>query len=332
MQQGMENDQKPIADAIPQGWVDTRAPRRWRPFLRLARYDRPIGFWLLAIPCWIGMALAHLGQPWTTHDGLLALSFWVGALAMRGAGCTYNDIVDRDLDAKVSRTALRPIASGAVSVKTAWAFLMLQCLVGLGVLIILPAMARLVALAAIPLILAYPYMKRITFWPQAWLGLTFNWGVLVGYVAIHGTITTPLLLAYAGLFFWTLGYDTIYAHQDKEDDALIGVKSTARLFGRHTKNALFVIYAATLILLAFAGITQARLLETTDQAIIVGSWLPTLLFAFFLAEQITKTDFNDANACLRAFKQNKIAGLVYVITLAFSPPLLAWLQRVFDAS
>jgi len=332
MQQGMENDHKPIADAIPQGWVDTRAPHQWRPFLRLARYDRPIGFWLLAIPCWIGMALAHLGQPWTTHDGLLALSFWVGALAMRGAGCTYNDIVDRDLDAKVSRTALRPIASGAVSVKTAWAFLMLQCLVGLGVLIILPAMARFVALAAIPLILAYPYMKRITFWPQAWLGLTFNWGVLVGYVAIHGTITTPLLLAYAGLFFWTLGYDTIYAHQDKEDDALIGVKSTARLFGRHTKNALFVIYAATLILLAFAGITQTALLETADQATLVGSWLPTLLFAFFLAEQITKTDFNDANACLRAFKQNKIAGLVYVITLAFSPPLLAWLQRVFDAS
>ena len=331
MQQGMEDDHQSIADAIPRGWVDTRAPHQWRPFLRLARYDRPIGFWLLAIPCWIGMALAHLGQAWTLHEGVLALAFWVGALAMRGAGCTYNDIVDRDLDAQVSRTARRPIASGAVSVKTAWAFLLLQCLVGLGVLIILPTTARLVALAAIPLILGYPYMKRITYWPQAWLGLTFNWGVLVGYVAIEGTITTPLLLAYAGLFFWTLGYDTIYAHQDKEDDALIGVKSTARLFGRHTKNALFVIYAAALILLALAGIAQTSLLETADQAIIVGSWLPTLLFAFFLAEQITRTNFNDANACLRAFKQNKTAGLVYVITLALSPALLAWLERIVDA-
>jgi 4-hydroxybenzoate polyprenyltransferase len=320
MQQGMDKDHHHIADATPQGWVDTRAPRQWRPFLRLARYDRPIGFWLLAIPCWVGMALAHLDRPWTQSDFVLALAFWIGALAMRGAGCTYNDIVDRDLDAKVSRTALRPIASGAVSVKTAWAFLLLQCLVGLGVLIILPAAARLVALAAIPLILAYPYMKRITFWPQAWLGLTFNWGVLVGYVAIAGTITPALLLAYAGLFFWTLGYDTIYAHQDKEDDALIGVKSTARLFGGQTKLALTIIYAAALLLLAFAGVRETGV--APDQAALVGSWVPTLVFAFFLSEQITKTNFDDQASCLHAFKQNKIAGLVYVALLALSPTLL----------
>ena len=320
MQQGMDKDQQSIADAIPQGWVDTRAPRGWRPFLRLARYDRPIGFWLLAIPCWVGMALAHLDRLWTQSDFVLALAFWVGALAMRGAGCTYNDIVDRDLDAKVARTALRPIASGAVSVKTAWAFLLLQCLVGLLVLILLPPKARLVALAAIPLILAYPFMKRITFWPQAWLGLTFNWGVLVGYVAIAGTITPALFLAYAGLFFWTLGYDTIYAHQDKEDDALIGVKSTARLFGRQTKLALTIIYAAALVLLALAGIRETA--AVTDQAALVGSWMPTLVFAFFLSEQITKTKFDDSASCLRSFKQNKIAGLVYVALLALSPTLL----------
>jgi 4-hydroxybenzoate polyprenyltransferase len=325
MQQGMNTDNQTIKDAVPKGWVDTLAPMRMRPFLRLARYDRPIGFWLLAIPCWVGMALAHLNQPWTSNDLVLALSFWVGAVAMRGAGCTYNDIVDRKLDAQVSRTALRPVAAGIISVRMAWAFLLLQCLVGLIVLLVLPPMARLVALGSLPLILAYPFMKRITFWPQAWLGLTFNWGVLVGYVAIAGRLTPALFLAYAGLFFWTLGYDTIYAHQDKEDDALIGVKSTARLFGRHTKNALIVIYAASLVLLAMAGAVQTGTMA--EQASRVGSWLPVLVFAFFLAEQITRTDFNNADACLRAFKQNKTAGLAYVILLALGPFILAWIEQ-----
>lgn len=326
MQQGMAKDQQSIADAPSRNWVDGLAPSGWRPFLRLARYDRPIGFWLLAIPCWVGMALAHLNRPWSRTDLVLAIAFWVGAVAMRGAGCTYNDIVDRDLDAQVARTAKRPLASGAISLKVAWVFLLVQCLVGLGVLLILPAAARLVALAAIPLILAYPFMKRITFWPQAWLGLTFNWGVLVGYVAIVGSITTPALLAYAGLFFWTLGYDTIYAHQDKEDDALIGVKSTARLFGRHTKSALILIYGACLLLLALAGVKETEVMG--NQAALVGSWLPVLLFAFFLSEQITKTDFNDPDACLRAFKSNKTAGLVYAALLALGPFLLGWIEAM----
>ncbi len=322
----MSIDPQTINDAVPQGWVDTLAPTRWRPYLRLARYDRPIGFWLLAIPCWVGIALAHLTRPWQMFDLVLGLALWIGALAMRGAGCTYNDIVDRDLDAKVERTAKRPIASGQVSLKSAWAFLLAQCLVGLGVLLVLPPTARLVALGSLPLILGYPFMKRITFWPQAWLGLTFNWGVLVGYVAITGAITPALLLAYAGLFFWTLGYDTIYAHQDKEDDALIGIKSTARLFGRHTKSALIIIYAACLLLLAFAGVEETA--KHADQAALVGSWMPVLLFAFFLSEQITRTDFNDTASCLRAFKNNKTAGLVYVIALALGPFMLRWVEAM----
>ncbi len=324
----MEKDQQTIKDAVPLGWVDTRAPLGWRPYLRLARYDRPIGFWLLVIPCWVGMALAHLTRPWEFYDVTLALAFWVGALFMRGAGCTYNDIVDRDLDAKVERTAKRPIAAGLVSVNKAWIFLIAQCLVGLVVLLILPPLARGVALGSLPLILAYPFMKRITFWPQAWLGLTFNWGVLVAYVAVAGTISTAALLAYGGLFFWTLGYDTIYAHQDREDDALIGIKSTARLFGRHTKTALVIIYAATLVLLAFAGISETDAMGDTSRAAMVGGWLPTILFAFFLSEQVSKTDFNDANACLATFKQNKVAGVSYVIALALAPFILRAIETM----
>ncbi len=314
-----------IADARPSGWVDTRAPAAWRPWLRLARYDRPIGFWLLAIPCWVGMALAHLDRPWTGQDALLALAYWVGALAMRGAGCTYNDIVDRKLDAKVARTAKRPVASGRVSVGAAWRFLLIQALVGLGVLVVLPPLARLVALASLPLIFAYPFMKRITYWPQAWLGLTFNWGVLVGYVAIAGTITPALLAAYAGLFFWTLGYDTIYAHQDKEDDALIGIKSTARLFGRHTRLALFVIYAACVLLLAGAAMLEC---PAAAPLACLGGICAAALFALFLSDQVRTTDFDNAGDCLRAFKQNKTAGLAYVASLALLPPALAWIARL----
>ncbi len=319
-------DPNTIADALPKSWVDTHAPPSLRPYLRLARYDRPIGFYLLVIPCWAGMALAHLTRPWSASDAVLAAGFFVGALAMRGAGCTYNDIVDRDLDAQVARTAKRPIASGAISVKSAMLFVLAQCLVGLLVLLLLPPLARMVALASIPLIVAYPFMKRITFWPQAWLGLTFNWGVLVGYVAIAGAITTPLLLAYAGLFFWTLGYDTIYAHQDKEDDALIGVKSTARLFGTRTKTALFMIYGACLILLAYAGILEAGELASADRAIILSGWLPVIFFAFFLSDQVNKTDFNDSDSCLKAFKQNKLAGISYVAVLAAAPSVLRWVE------
>src|SRR6185503_7731050 len=186
-------------------------------------------------------------------DAVLAALFIIGAVAMRGAGCTYNDILDRDIDAKVARTALRPLPSGAVSLRQAWIWLLLQCMVGLGVLLALPNFGKLVALGSIPMVAFYPLMKRITWWPQVWLGLTFNWGVLVAAAATQDAITQADVMLYAGLILWTLGYDTIYAIQDREDDALIGVKSTARRFGEHIKPAGVVIYALCATLAALAG-------------------------------------------------------------------------------
>jgi len=223
-------EDRPIADSAPKGWVE-RAPQPLRPYLRLARYDRPIGFWLLGAPGWFGVALANVDATLHASDACIALLIAIGAVAMRGAGCTYNDIVDRDLDAQVARTADRPLAAGTVTLRAAWIFLLAQCAVGLGVLLALPRPAQLIALLALPLVAGYPFMKRITWFPQAWLGLTFNWAVLVGFAASAGEIRAEVLVAYAGLAVWTFGYDTIYAHQDREDDALVGVKSTARFFG-----------------------------------------------------------------------------------------------------
>lgn len=224
------NTDQTIKDSVQGGWVE-RMPEPMRPYLRLSRYDRPIGFWLLALPGWIGLCFAALSVGFSWADVKWAVLIAIGAVAMRGAGCTYNDIVDRDLDAKVERTALRPLPAGSVTVKQAWFWLVMQCLVGLAVLAFFPRLAQIIALSSVVLVAAYPFMKRITYWPQAWLGLTFNWAVLVAYAAKTGMVNLPLFLLYAGLVFWTIGYDTIYACQDVEDDALIGVKSTARLFG-----------------------------------------------------------------------------------------------------
>ncbi|MDX1580698.1 MAG: UbiA family prenyltransferase, partial [Alphaproteobacteria bacterium] len=199
-----------VADSLPKTWVD-RAPAGVRPYLRLARYDRPVGFWLLAIPCWQGLALARVNTGFDPVDLWYFVLFAVGAIAMRGAGCTYNDIVDRDLDAQVARTADRPLAAGTVSLKRAWIFLVLQCLVGFLVLIQLPPAAIYTGLGALALVAGYPFMKRLTWWPQAWLGLTFNWGILVAFAAGTGGFAPEVFLLYASAFFWTLGYDTIYA-------------------------------------------------------------------------------------------------------------------------
>ena len=226
------NFDRRVADSLPQSWVD-RAPAAMRPYLRLARYDRPVGFWLLGLPCWMGLVLARTGSGLGWVDLYYAILFAIGAIAMRGAGCTYNDIVDQDLDAQVGRTADRPLPAGSVSLKQAWIFLLAQCGVGLIVLVQLPLLAIGVGLGSLVLVAAYPFMKRITWWPQAWLGLTFNWGIPVAYTAAAGTFDLAALALYAGAVFWTLGYDTIYAHQDAEDDALVGVKSTARLFGEN---------------------------------------------------------------------------------------------------
>lgn len=300
---------RPVADSLPRSWVD-RAPAFVRPYLRLARYDRPVGFWLLALPCWFGLAAARLAQGGTPglEDLGLALLFALGAVAMRGAGCTYNDIVDRDLDAQVARTADRPLAAGTVTLRSAWIFLLAQCLVGLAVLVMLPLAAILTALAALALVAAYPFMKRITWWPQAWLGLTFNWGVPVAGAAVLGTPFDPVVgLVYAAALFWTLGYDTIYACQDKEDDALVGVKSSARALGGRVRVGVAAFYLATAALAGAAGVLAgAGLLFAPVFA----------LFAAHLVWQVARLDPDNGADCLTLFKSNREAGLL--LTLAFA--------------
>ncbi len=294
------------ADAERGTWV-TRAPAFARPYLQLSRYDRPVGFWLLALPCMIGLALTRVETGFTGFDALLALLFVVGAVAMRGAGCTYNDILDRDIDAKVARTALRPLPSGAVSLKQAWAWLLLQCIVGLTVLLAMPDLAKLVALGSIPLVALYPLMKRITWWPQVWLGLTFNWGVLVAAAAARGAVTEADVLLYVALVFWTLGYDTIYAIQDREDDALIGVRSTARRFGAQIRPAVIVIYALACALASIAGW-------------FAGGWIAALAvipFALHLVQQAIRLDPNRGDLALNLFRANRDAGLLLFAAWAF---------------
>ncbi len=294
------------ADAVRGSWV-MHAPAYLRPYLQLSRYDRPAGFWLLGLPCLIGVALARASGDFLSSDAWLAALFTVGAVAMRGAGCTYNDILDRDIDAKVARTALRPLPSGAVTLKQAWIWLLAQCAVGLGVLLCLPDFAKLVALGAIPMVALYPLMKRITWWPQVWLGLTFNWGVLVAAAATRGEITQADALLYGALVFWTLGYDTIYAIQDREDDALIGVKSTALRFGPNIKPAVTVIYLLCFALCAVAGYAAAGWAGAAA----------TLLFALHLIQQAIRLDPADGARALALFRTNRDAGLLLFAGWAF---------------
>jgi 4-hydroxybenzoate polyprenyltransferase len=289
-----------VADATG-NWVDRGAPLWSRPFLRLARFDRPIGSWLLLMPCWWSAALAagvarDLHQlPWSI------LLFFVGAFVMRGAGCTWNDITDRDLDAKVERTRSRPIPAGQVSVRPAAAFLVLQALIGLMILIQFNSFAIATGAASLVIVAAYPFMKRITYWPQIVLGLAFSWGALMGFAVQFGRIDAAALLLYAGSISWVIGYDTIYAHQDSEDDALIGIKSTALLFGARTRPALMAFYGLAVVLigvaLALAGAHEP-------------AWLGLLAFAVHLVWQIFRVDIKDPALCLRVFKSNRDAGLL----------------------
>ena len=298
------NFDRRVADSLPQSWVD-RAPAAMRPYLRLARYDRPVGFWLLGLPCWMGLVLARTGSGLGWVDLYYAILFAIGAIAMRGAGCTYNDIVDRDLDAQVGRTADRPLPAGSVSLKQAWIFLLAQCGVGLVVLVQLPLLAIGVGLGSLILVAAYPFMKRITWWPQAWLGLTFNWGIPVAYTAAAGTFDLAALALYAGAVFWTLGYDTIYAHQDAEDDALVGVKSTARLFGENSQYWVAGFYGVNAVLVALAiWFSQA-----TPFVVI-----PFTLYTAHLFNQVRKLDITDGAQCLALFKSNRTSGLLLVLT------------------
>ncbi|MCF6221782.1 MAG: 4-hydroxybenzoate octaprenyltransferase [Robiginitomaculum sp.] len=295
-----------IKDSVQGGWVE-HMPAPMRPYLRLSRYDRPIGFWLLALPGWIGICFAALSVGFSSADVKWAVLIGIGAVAMRGAGCTYNDIVDRDLDKQVERTALRPLPAGSVTVKQAWLWLVMQCLVGLAVLAFFPRLAQIIALSSVVLVTAYPFMKRITYWPQAWLGLTFNWAVLVAYTAKTGAVSLPLFLLYVGLVFWTIGYDTIYACQDVEDDALIGVKSTARLFGKRTKLGVGLCYIASLVLIGYALFVMSHN---------VYSLLYAVPFALHLFWQVWKFEPNNAKLCLSLFKSNRTAGLLLVFGLA----------------
>lgn len=293
-------------DAIHGSWV-AHAPAFARPYLQLSRYDRPAGFWLLGLPCLIDLALVASGTGFARTDIRFGVLFVVGAIAMRGAGCTYNDILDRGIDAKVARTASRPLPSGAVSLRQAWIWLLAQCAVGLGILLALPDFAKFVALGAIPMVALYPLMKRITWWPQVWLGLTFNWGVLVSAAATQNDIMPADVVLYVALVFWTLGYDTIYALQDREDDALIGVKSTALRFGRHVKPAVSAIYAACAVLAAVAGWLAAGWLGA----------LMTGLFALHLLQQAIRLDPADGGRALRLFRANRDAGLLLLAGWAF---------------
>jgi len=295
-----------LPDAAPTNWVDRHAPLALRPWLKLGRFDRPVGIWLLMLPGWMGIALA-CSMKGRAPDLLLLAEFLAGAALMRAAGCAYNDIVDRDIDAKVARTALRPIPSGQISVKQAWAFVVGCALVSLIILLSMNLWAIGLGVASLALVAGYPFMKRITWWPQAWLGLTFNWGALLGFAAVAGAPGWPAVLLYAGLVFWTLGYDTIYAVQDIEDDALAGVKSSARRLGAQAPRAVLGFYIAcfTLVLAAaWVGGLGPLFLP------------PAALFAVHLSRQAAKLDVTDGATALRLFKSNSLAGLVLAIAFA----------------
>jgi 4-hydroxybenzoate polyprenyltransferase len=289
-----------VADSTG-NWVDTHAPAWTRPYLRLSRFDRPIGSWLLLMPCWWSAALAaaisgHIGSlPFTI------VLFFIGAFVMRGAGCTWNDITDRDLDAKVERTRSRPIPAGQVSVAQALAFLIAQALVGLAVLLQFNRFAILTGIASLLIVAIYPFMKRITWWPQVVLGLAFSWGALMGFAAEFARVGIVAVVLYAGSIAWVIGYDTIYAHQDAEDDALIGIKSTALLFAERTRPALVLFYGLAVVLIGVAlWLAAARW----------PAWIGLAAFAAHLLWQIARLDIGNSALCLRLFKSNRDAGLL----------------------
>ncbi len=298
------------ASDIPRdGWVAAVSPAV-RRYLRLMRLDRPIGTWLLLLPGWWSITLAAPGG-WP--DGRLFALFGVGAIVMRGAGCVVNDIYDRDFDRRVARTADRPIASGAVSVPQALLFLAGLLFIGLGILLQFNWFAVSLGAASLLLVFTYPLMKRITYWPQAFLGLTFNWGALLGWAAVTGALAPPALVLYAAGFFWTLGYDTIYAHQDKEDDALVGVKSTALLFGSESRRWIGAFYGIFALLLGLAG------------------WLADLGPVFYLGWalgvahlgwQVWRLAPDDPSRCLRLFRSNRDFGLVILAAIVAGQLLL----------
>lgn len=295
----------PLPDAAPTNWVDTLVPASLRPWLKLGRFDRPVGIWLLMLPGWQGIALAAAISGQLPDLRLLGL-FALGAALMRSAGCAYNDIVDRDIDAKVARTARRPIASGQISAKQAWVFVAACCAASFLILISLPPLAIALGVGSLALVAAYPFMKRITWWPQAWLGLTFNWGVLLGFAAASGQVSLPALLLYAAGVFWTLGYDTIYAIQDIEDDALAGVKSSARRLGDKAPKAVASFYLSAL---AFA------LTASVVAGLGLGFSIGLIGFAIHLGLQARRVRIDDGALALMLFRSNTGAGLILFMAI-----------------
>lgn len=299
-----------VSDAPTGNWVDRFAPESWRPCLYLSRADRPIGTWLLLLPCWWGIGLAMMADAPGWRDLWIAVACTIGAFVMRGAGCTWNDITDRDIDAKVARTRSRPLPSGRISLRGAYIWLMAQALLGLVILLTLGPPAVLMGMASLALVAIYPFAKRFTWWPQIFLGLAFNWGVMLAYVAHMGRLDLAPVVAWLAGICWTIFYDTIYAHQDIVDDALIGVKSTARLFGDHSPRiiALFAMLAVLLLVSAITMTGRNQLIALTGVAGFAGHFIWQL--------KVFKPD--QGNICLRLFWSNRDAGLILALFLAFA--------------
>ncbi|MFT3989362.1 4-hydroxybenzoate octaprenyltransferase [Aestuariivirga sp.] len=296
----------PVADALKGHWADRLLPPPVRPYARLMRLERPIGWWLLLLPCWWGLLLGQIALGGGFSNLWYAALFLIGAIIMRGAGCTLNDIADRDFDGQVERTRLRPIPSGQVSVTQAFIFLAVLCLIGLAVLLQFNRFTILTGIASLAIVAVYPFMKRITYFPQFVLGLAFNWGALLGWTALHGSLSAPPLLLYAAGVFWTLAYDTIYAHQDKDDDILIGVKSTALKFGDATLPWLAVFFALSLALLDAA-------LWTAGASLIAHTGVAAA--ALHAAWQLARFKADDPDRCLELFRSNRIFGLIITLAL-----------------
>jgi len=302
-----------VADAPAANWVDRHAPAAWRPYLRLSRADRPIGAWLLYLPCLWGLGLAMIADPAGPRlfDLWIAAGCGIGALLMRGAGCSWNDLTDRDIDGRVARTRSRPLPSGQVTPRRALVWLVAQALVAFLILITFPPAAIALGVASLGLVAIYPFAKRFTWWPQVFLGLAFNWGVLLAWAAHGAGAAWPPLLGYGAGIAWTLFYDTIYAHQDREDDALIGVKSPARLFGAATHRWLTLFLASAVALLA-----AAVWLTRPEPAALVVALAGVAGFAAHLARQLRALDIDASETCLALFRSNRDAGLIAAVALA----------------
>jgi 4-hydroxybenzoate polyprenyltransferase len=290
-----------VSDAGAGNLVDRFAPASLLPYLRLARADRPIGYFLLALPCFwsVGLAGRSLEEPYP--DFSLLFLFALGAIVMRAAGCTYNDLIDKDLDAKVARTRSRPLPSGQVTPRAATFFMLTLCLIGFAVLVSFNRTTILLGLGVLPIVAIYPFVKRFSYWPQAVLGLAFNWGALLGWTAVLGRLDWPAIVLYAGAVLWTIGYDTIYAHQDREDDDLIGLKSTALRFGRATKPWLALLYTGACLAITLAGV-----LAHAGTAFLLGMFGA----AAQLAWQVSTLDIDDPENCLERFRSNRAFGAI----------------------